>query len=310
MARFHASIAERASEQLGLLRQSDLDVLGITVDRRRRLVATGVLIREGPSVFRHAGSPPSHDQRLLAAAWCAGDGAAVSHMAAATVWSFDGIRPGAVEVSVPNRRNPTSVRGKVHRVRDLLPVDVTTAGLLPVTTPARTLLDAAPRLLPAQLEEALDGACRRNQIHLPYLEWRLAQLRHQGRPGVSRLEGLLRLPPRERGEESWLESAFLRILRDAGLPPPRLQVQVTTENGQRRYRLDASYDDHHLVVEVDGHATHATRRQRQADAERDARLLAEGKRVVRFTYEDVRERPEYVAATIALLLGLDLTHLV
>lgn len=69
-------------------------------------------------------------------------------------------------------------------------------------------------------------------------------------------------------------------------------------------RVDAVYDEARLVVELDGHATHTTRRQRQADAERDARLMAEGWRVVRFTYEDVTERPGYVADTIRSLLGL------
>jgi very-short-patch-repair endonuclease len=76
--------------------------------------------------------------------------------------------------------------------------------------------------------------------------------------------------------------------------------------GGRRYRLDGRYDEQRLVVEIDGHATHATRRQRQADAERDMRLQAQGLRVIRFTYEDVVERPAHVVATIAQFLGLDL----
>jgi very-short-patch-repair endonuclease len=59
-----------------------------------------------------------------------------------------------------------------------------------------------------------------------------------------------------------------------------------------------------LIIEVDGHATHSTRRQRQHDAEREAALLASGWRVIRFTYEDVTERPAYVTATIRQHLGL------
>lgn len=305
MARNQAAIAERAGQQLGLLRQAHLDDLGFSPDQVRHCISAGLLIREGPKVFRHAGFAPNYQQRLLAAAWVAGPGAAVSHLAAASLWGFDGIQPGAVEVSVPLPRNPRSVRGRVHRVRDLLPVDVTVRGGIPVTTPARTLLDAAPRLTPRQLEEALDGACRRGQIYLPNLEWRLGELRRRGRGGVQRLDTLLQLPQRDRREESWLESTFLRVLIDAGLPLPTIQVRVTAGPGAKCYRLDANYDEHNLVVEVDGHATHATRRQRQADAERDASLLAAGRRVVRFTYEDLVERPDYVAATIASLLGLE-----
>lgn len=306
MARIHAAIAERAGQQLGLITRQDLDALDVSRQQLRTMVGSGVLHRLGPSVFRHAGFEQTHDQRLLAAAWVAGPGAAISHLAAAGVWGFDGILRTAVEVSVPRGRLPRSVAGRVHRARDLLPVDVTQVGLLPVTTPSRTLLDSAPRLQAAQLEEALDGACRRQQIYLPYLTWRLAELRRSGRPGVAALDQLLAAEHDQHKAESWLESRFLRLVRDAGLPPPRTQVTRMNGPGGGRIRLDATYDEHHLVVEIDGHATHATRRQRQADAERDARLLAAGMRVVRFTYEDVVERPDYVVATLASLLGIDL----
>jgi very-short-patch-repair endonuclease len=306
MARdLHVAIAERAGQQLGLLTRPQLRELGVTPDQVRRLRQSGLLIPRGRQVLRHCGFPDTHDSRLLAAAWAAGAGAVVSHLAAAGFWGFDGISRGAVEVTVPVPRQPRAVPGLVHRARDLLPVDVTSRGLLPLTTPSRTLLDSAPRLQETQLEEALDGACRRGQIHVPYLAWRLAALRKSGRPGVAKIETLLRSARAERGEETWLESAFLRILRDAGLPPPRIQMTVVPGQGGRRYRLDGCYEEQRLVVEVDGHGTHATRRQRQADAERDMRLVAAGYRVVRFTYEDVTERPDHVAATIAMLLGLD-----
>lgn len=303
MARIHMAIAERAGEQLGLITRYQLTAIGASEQQVRTLVGQGSLLRIGPGVLRLAGFPPTHEQRLLAAAWTAGPGAVVSHLAAAGVWRFDGIQATAVEVSVPSERKPRGVSGKVHRVRDLLAVDVTTVGLLPVTTPSRTLLDAAPRLDAGQLEEALDGACRRGQIYVPYLGWRLNELRRKGRPGVARVDRLLAGFVR-REAESWLESTFLRIVREAGLPPPRVQTSITPGHGGR-YRLDARYDEQRLVIEVDGHATHATRRQRQADAERDMRLLADGWRVIRFTYEDIVERPEHVTATIRGFLGLE-----
>ena len=274
MARIDAAIAERAGQQLGLITRSHLDAMGVSRQQRRTLVTSGLLVPIAGPVLRHVAFPATRDQQLLAAAWCAGAGAAVSHLAAASVWRFDGIRPTAVEVSVPRPRDPRSVIGRVHRVSDLLPVDVTCAGLLPVTTPSRTLLDAAARLQVDQLEEALDGACRRGQIYLPYLEWRLAELRRNGRRGVTCIDELLARERRDAKSDSWLESQFLRVVRDGGLPPPRTQVTRRSGPGGRRIRVDAFYDEHKLVAEIDGHATHATRRQRQADAERDARLLA------------------------------------
>lgn len=307
MVRIDASIAERASVQLGLITIHQLRRLEVSRQQLRTLVSGGVLKRLSPTVFRHVAIPETHDQRLLAAAWSAGASGVVSHAAAAGVWGFDGIQRTAVEVSVPAGIDPRSVRGRVHRVRDLLAVDVTHVGLLPVTTPSRTLIDCASRLGPAQLEEALDGACRRGQIYVPHLEWRLAELRHQGRPGIRRISELLTTAEgRVRGEESWLESAFIRLLRAASLPVPRIQVVVTVEAGKEHHRLDGTYDEQALVVEVDGHATHATRRRRQADAERDRHLVARGLRVIRYTYEDVTERPAVVQGEIAGFLGIEL----
>lgn len=307
MARIHAAIAERAAQQLGLITIRQLSVLGASRQQIRTMVASGVLIRLSPSVYRHVAMPVSYDQRLLAAAWSAGPSGVVSHLAAASAWRFDGVQPGAVEVSVPLPRNPRSVTGRVHRVRDLEEADVTTLGRLPLTTPSRTLLDCASRLQLPQLEEALDGACRRGQIYLPHLAERVGALRRKGRRGITRLDQLLQqASERPRGEESWLESAFIRLLRDGGLPVPRLQVTVTVDGGLERHRLDGTYDEHQLVVEVDGHATHATRRRRQADAERDRHLVALGLRVIRYTYEDIVERPAIVRTELARFLGIEL----
>ena len=305
MARHAAAIAERAGNQLGLIRSADLAELGVSRQQQRTLRQHGVLIRVGPGLDRHAGFATNHDQRLLAAAWIGGPQAVISHMAAAGVWRFDGVQLTAVEVSVPTNRMPRSVVGRLHRVRDLRGVDVAMVGLLPLTTPSRTLIDVAPRMRRRELEAALDGACRRQQIYLPYLEWRLDELRKRGRPGVGAIDALLRHHRRQQNDESWLESAFLRLVRDSGLPPPRTQVCWTDTSDGRRMRVDGAYDEQRLVVEIDGHATHATRRQRQADAERDARLLAAGIRVIRFTYEDIVERPGYVCATLAAFLGLE-----
>ena len=111
MARLSAAVAERAGNQLGLIRSTDLDGLGASRQQRRTLAESGVLLRVGTGVFRHAGFLVTHEQRLLAAAWCAGDGAVVSHLAAASVWRFDGIAPTAIEVSTSQRTPlPMTVR--------------------------------------------------------------------------------------------------------------------------------------------------------------------------------------------------------
>ena len=92
--------------------------------------------------------------RARAAVLAVGEGAVLSHLAAAALWEFLAPRPGAIDVTLPNRsaRNRSGIH--VHRVRDLHPADVTRRRDLPVTGPARTLLDLATRLTPRELARA------------------------------------------------------------------------------------------------------------------------------------------------------------
>ena len=266
-------------------------------------MAKGALISVGGGVMRHAAYPTSVNQRILAAVLAAGDGAVASHMSAAGLWRLDGIAgpDDEVEVTVRRPRDPRAVPGIVHRTLDLGPADVEPRQLIPRTTAARTLLDLAGRVSPGQLEAALDDAERRGLVWRPHLRWRSEELRRRGRRGVPALARLLdRTDGRPLGD-SWLEQAAIRHIVTAGLPVPRVQVRKRKVGGGIA-RVDLFWDDARLVVELAGHGTHSTRRQRQADAERSARLGLGGWLVVEFTYEDVVERPDYVVEMIGAYL--------
>ncbi len=297
------TIAARSRKLLGLLTISHLDELGLSRQGRRTLVSSGVLVPVHRGVFRHAAHPESWHQSLLAATLAAD--AVVSHETAAQLWRLDGLRrrPGAdgapVDVSVPRGRAPALGHGvRIHRSRDLVVADVEPRQLIPVTTVARTLVDVAPLVTPTQLELALDDAEQRGLVWRPHLRWRLDCLGGRGRTGVPQLRVLLdRTEGRPLGD-SWLEQEGIRIVARAGLPVPRCQVHLGRSD-RRIARVDLLWDVQRLVAELSGHATHATRRRRQADAQRTAALTLAGWRVLDFTYEDVTERPEYVVATIA-----------
>ena len=295
----HGAIAERAPKSLGLFTNDQLDALGVSRQQRRTLLRKGVLIPLARGVVRHAAHPPSWPQRVLAAVLAAGDGAVASHLTAAALWRFDGLaQPAAtIEVTVARRRCPRAVPGTVHRSLDLDAADIEPRQLIPRTTAARTLLDIAPRLGPSQLEAALDDSERRGLTWRPHLRWRIDELRRCGRPGVPALAELLdRTEGRPLGD-SWLEQAAIRHIVGAGLPLPRVQVKQRKAGGGI-VRVDLFWDAARLVVELAGHGTHSTRRQRQSDAERAARLGLDDWQVIEFTYEDVVERPAYVVEMI------------
>jgi hypothetical protein len=297
------AIAERARKTLGLLTIRQLDALDVTRQRRRTLVARGTLVPLGRGVFRHCAWSASWEQTVLAAVLAAGPGAAASHLSAAALWRFEGMGRGPVEITVPVGRHPEPDRATVHRSRDLVAADIESRARIPMTTAARTLLDIAPLVDETRLEAALDHAERRGIIWRPHLRWRLEELARQGRPGVRAVRQLLdRTEGRPLGD-TWLEQEGLRLIAHAGLPVPRCQVKLRSAGGGIA-RVDLFWDEVRLVVELDGHGTHATRRDRQAGAERAARLGLDGWRVVPFTYEDVTERPNYVVAMIRAYLSV------
>lgn len=117
----------------------------------------------------------------------------------------------------------------------------------------------------------------------------LAHYGGHGVAGAATLGGLMRdrplgyLPP-----ESPLEGDFLSVVGTARLEMP--QRQVVLPGG----RVDFYYPQYNLVIEGDGFTTHATRAQFQADRRRDKEHVAEGRRVLRFTWDDIANRPGYV----------------
>ena len=67
------------------------------------------------------------------------------------------------------------------------------------------------------------------------------------------------------------------------------------------YRVDAYFPDHHLIVELDGWATHRTRQAFERDRRQDADILAAtGIPTVRLSYEDSTS-PAHVGTTVERL---------
>ena len=84
---------------------------------------------------------------------------------------------------------------------------------------------------------------------------------------------------------SELERRFLALCRDAGLPPPAVNVVVAG------FEVDAVWPDRRLVVELDGHAFHGTRAAFERDRVRDASLQLAGYRVLRVPIAASRGSP-------------------
>ena len=102
-------------------------------------VGRRVLVPVRPGVYRFRGVPESWEQRLLAACLAA-DGVA-SHRAAARVWLLEGVASLRLEITVPLGRVVRLPGVRAHRSNRLGPEFLTVHRGIPVTTPARTLVD-------------------------------------------------------------------------------------------------------------------------------------------------------------------------
>jgi len=169
---------------------------------------------------------------------------------------------------------------------------------LPVTSAGRTILDSAAVAYRWQVEAALDDALRRKLITVDDM-WRiLAKSGGRGRKGSALVRALLeeRSDGRARSH-SLLEIKLDRLLRNSMVPPYFRQFEVMTTSGTPA-DVDFAWPEAKLAVEVDGYEWHSGRRQWQNDMERQNALVEVGWLVLRFSWDDVTKRPEYVIRTI------------
>ena len=226
---------------------------------------------------------------------CRGD-ALLSHGSAAALW---GIGPEwrCIEVIV-RRRSWPDVEGVKVRSRPSLPdADLTERHGIPVTTPARTVLDqASTPISDASLERLVNevDAARTIDLDVPALRG-FCDLRPRA-PGAKRLRALLD-PDSFRLSDSELERLFRPIALAAGLPQPLTKVHL---NG---YEVDFYWPDLKLVVETDSLRYHRTAIKQARDLRRDQAHIAAGLRPLRFSHWQVAHEPRHIEATLRAACG-------
>jgi hypothetical protein len=299
-----ARLADLAARQHGVVSRTQARTCGLTDRMIEQRLAGKRLVLVARGVLRVGGARSTWRQQLMAACLAAGPGSVVSHRSAAALFGLDRFAPGPVEITLVRPRRYRAPRVTVHTTAELADGDVTTLDGIPVTRPVRTLIDLAAAIDRDRLEEALDAALRDNLLTLPRLERRIAGLQRRGRSGIRVLAALI--SERAEGEvpQSVLERRFLRLVKQLGLPKPVCQLPVRRPDGSRAY-LDFAWVAEGVAVEVDGHRSHSTRRQRQHDNERSNDLAqTDFRKLLRFTWEHVTCRQDYVARMLFEALGL------
>ena len=229
--------------------------------------------------------------RFVARVKSVGRGAVLSHFAAAAHWEFVDwdSRPPEVTVVSTGFRSREGIR--VHCSSTLERRDVMRHEGIPITAPARTLVDLAAvvngKVLRAAVRRAL-GLRRTGMRQLIGAARRLGPRR-----GSARLNHVLAAAAPTRSE---LEDVLLDLILDAGLPRPEVNRPLLLRG--RRVIPDLRWPDENVVVEADGTAWHGNPIARNDDAERQELLEAAGDRVVRVTWAEVVGRPALTIARI------------
>lgn len=284
-----------AAQQHGAISAQQLRECGVSAKSQRTAVADGHLIRVESTVLVVAGSADNWHRRLKIGLLALGDGAWVSHEAAAALHGLDRSNPESVEFCVLRSNRQRRLRdGIVHTTQVKGPVDVITVNGFACSTATRTILDlAASGAGEPRLAAAIDSAVRLNLTVPLVLAERLAELRGRGRYGVRLLDRLLI----DSGGESMLERRFLPLLRSHGLPRPQTQRRIS-KVGHHVARVDFLYPDESIIVEVTGRLGHTTPADRAKDAQRRNDLQDLGYTVYEYTWGDVTRRPGYVVETL------------
>ncbi|MCB0962785.1 MAG: DUF559 domain-containing protein [Acidimicrobiales bacterium] len=291
-----ATLFRRAQTFHGVFTTRDALELGITAKRLRTLVVRGMCERVARGVYRVAGAPRT-PQQALAAALAQRPGAVLSHQAAGWAWSLPGFRSAAAVITLERRGNQRHDHGWVRTTGWLPPAHVRMVDRLPVTSVPRTLFDIAGIAPVGRTARALDHALSRRMCSLDDVRTVHELLARRGRRGTVVLRTLLdersdgRVAP-----ASELERRARAVFQTGGLPEPDYEVDLGDDEWAGR--VDCLWREARLVVELDGRRYHEGRTSREDDRRRDNRLMAQGWRVLRFTWDDLQERPGEVVRLI------------
>lgn len=282
------------SRQHGAVTRAQLVDAGTSRARMDNLLRSGRLERIHASVYRDTLTEATEWTRASAAAlaaagvlgWRDGSGrivVAVSHRMAAVLRSYlppPGAGGWLVDVSGQRVRRTPGVR--VHRTF-LGRGDAVLLKGIPVTSPARTIMDIAGDVSLRELEQALAIAERtRRNVRRELTDLLRTHAHHRGSAALRRLldtiaaSGTAPLYLRSTAEQSAWD-----LILELGLPLPLVNHRLLG------MEVDFHWPELRLVLEVDGFEFHGGLEAFHRDRERDSALALAGHQVLRFTWRQL-----------------------
>jgi hypothetical protein len=225
-----------------------------------------------------------------------------SHVTAARLWGirlpFRLLDDDTLDVTVPSPKRAQQARGiRGHKLR-LRPGDVVLLSGLPVTSAARTWCDIAALLSDEELLAAGDTLLWRRDPLAGADEIVRAVARHRG-PGAAALRRIV--PELSDRSDSSPESIFRHRFILAGLPRPRVNLQLFDSSGSRVAMPDLCFPEYRESFDYEGDHHRTDPATWQSDIQRVRRLARIGFHHTRAAAADLADSRELLAQ-----LGADL----
>jgi very-short-patch-repair endonuclease len=211
--------------------------------------------------------------------------------AAARVSFWPQVSLGAIQVAVPSPL--PQQRGFAFTRRNIPPELVAERQGLRFTVPALTAVDLAT----FACADAIDQALRTRMATLPAMHEALAKTANRIR-NPERLRLLI-----DSRDEPWSAAERLahHLLRRAGIRGWKSNVPVVLEG--RLYFLDIAFGHLKVAIEIDGRQHEDDEDLFESDRWRQNALVRDGWRVLRFTWDMLREHPDAVVAAVRAVIA-------
>jgi len=299
-----AGLRRRAVARGGVVSVDDLRECGFSAGAVRRRLASGDWHRWGRAVVPGT-APPAVSRGGLAGsglsdrgiAWALqltyGPHAAISGAPAMRRVGWD--LPTEEIVVVLRDRPRIAVFGVGVMRREIGLVQVLPDGRR--FAPAmQALLDTLVRLDTAAGADLLDAALQQRVIDALSFADAVQERCGRGRTGAACLRAL-----RDRalsGSRSEAEQRMGALLRRCPTGPWTANLAVRDAAGRLVAEIDFAHERLRIAIEVDGRAHHSDRRSFERDRTRQNLLVVAGWLVLRFTWEQMTQRPDEVLAAI------------
>jgi very-short-patch-repair endonuclease len=294
-----AEVMRLAELQHGHVHRLQLRDAGIGRGAISHRLGRGLLRETFPSVYRIAGAPADRLGHAMAAALffrgyavvCGADGATLWGLLDTTQQVADG---DPIKLLLVGRSYKPRPGIHVRRTQNLPATDIRWRHGIPVTSPARTILDLAASTDELELEAVLSVALGKRIVRKQQLEDVIE--RNPRAKGIGMLRMLLEQTTPLHDTRSGYERKLLKLLKQAELPLPITNTWVAGEF------VDGVWPDLKLVVEFDGWKYHRGRDKFETDRLRDQHVTAAGHHVIRVTAHQIDHRPHALIARIATMI--------